>query len=176
MEKYIVNLIQTDEYLKYKGIDYFINKACPQYLYKVLKYPVEKIINLIKPYIVYDAEIYKCSNSSYPSYHMVVDEGILLSLNEIIFYKKLKDKGITNIKINELYPNSNMRYDFYINGKYIEICGLMAKDNYREKVIYKHDTFGSFLLTNVKEYDNFIQKVIMENDNDTIEYYNKKIV
>lgn len=64
-----------------------------------------------------------------------------------------------------------MRFDFKINGYFIEIAGLINDEQYKSKILYKREVYGSFILIDENKYDDFIQKVLIEKDNYAIKYY-----
>lgn len=47
----------------------------------------------------------------------------------------------------------------------------MSDKTYRSKILYKRDTFKCFVLTKKSEFNNFIQKVLIKNDEKAIQYY-----
>ena len=64
------------------------------------------------------------------------------------------------MKIDEKYPNSNLRYDFNIFNDYIEICPLYGKtgqEKYTEKMDKKIKLFNSILLKTTVDIDNYIR-------------------
>ena len=154
-----------------KNINWFLKNCCPHYVYKILRIKKSTIVKWLKNLNTPVKKIYQ-TNGKYHAYHIQLDSGdILLSKLEIIFYNMIIAKNIQIDSINGKYPNSNFRFDFQINGKYIEIAGLMPKKLYRDKMLYKRDTFGCFILTKKSEFVKFIQKVLIENDEKTIQYY-----
>lgn len=111
-------------------------------------------------------------DKGYKAYHMLLDNGhVLVSGLEIKFYNTLLKYSIEIEETNSAYPNSNMRFDFKINGRYIEIAGLMSDNTYRSKMIYKRDTFKCFVLKKEKEFEHFIVEVLIKNNEKAIQYY-----
>lgn len=79
--------------------------------------------------------------------YLKIEEGTLRSINEIIFYDELKLRNI-KFKLDRGYPNSNLRYDFYLYEYdiYVEIAGNMSDEGYANNMYYKNTMFGSFIL------------------------------
>lgn len=78
---------------------------------------------------------------------------ILRSSNEIYFYDLMHDEILD---VGKSYENSRMKYDFLMkNGDYIEIAGMMNDIKYKQKMKFKEDTFGSIILCNKLEMDNY---------------------
>lgn len=94
-------------------------------------------------------------------YRKWVDEGLLRSSYEIYFYKKIKEKYPEKIiEINGLYPNSSFYFDFFIEGKYIEICPMFYEnEKYKKKMLKKQKVFGCILLKSIEEIDDFIERL-----------------
>lgn len=60
------------------------------------------------------------------------------------------------LDVGKSYENSRMKYDFLMkNGDYIEIAGMMNDIKYKQKMKFKEDTFGSIILCNKLEMDNY---------------------
>lgn len=167
----IETLFKNTAYIFGKGINWFIEYSCPKYIYKVLKISKAKIRKWLLDLNINYNNVYQ-TNGKYNAYHMVLSTGqILVSKLEIIFYNMLIQYNLKIDEINYNYPNSNLQFDFKINGKYIEIAGLMSDKTYRSKILYKRDTFKCFVLTKKSEFNNFIQKVLIENNEKAIQYY-----
>lgn len=103
-------------------------------------------------------EIYLCAGRGYRKW---VDEGLLRSSYEIYFYdqfkQKFKDKQLL---IDQCYPDSSMRYDFYIDGHYVEIAPNYDKDSkYRQKMDKKKKLFGCILLKDIESINEFIRSL-----------------
>lgn len=77
------------------------------------------------------------------------DGSALRSNSERKFYESLIEQGFpaSEILIDNVYPNSTLRYDFYIRplNLFIEIAG-MSDMCYNEKMEYKHKTFGAMIV------------------------------
>lgn len=174
LKNYICNLFKTTAFIQNKGINYFMKKICPSYLYKVLGIQKKTVITWLQdlqlkiqtdiPYYVDSGKIH--------SYHMVADDNsILISKHEIVFYLMLKDKKIKIESINKTYPNSGLKFDFKVNGYYIEIAGLMYDNIYKSKILYKRKLYNSFVLISETEYEDFIQTVLIDKNEEKIKYY-----
>lgn len=79
--------------------------------------------------------------------YLKIDEGVLRSFFEIEFYEGLKERNI-KFKLDRVYNNSSLKYDFYLVDYdiYIEIAGGMYDEGYTNKMIYKNTTFGAFIV------------------------------
>lgn len=92
----------------------------------------------------------------------LIDGTLLRSSNEITFYGLLIDAGFKyaiDFTIDRPYPNSNLRYDFKIKDIYVELSGLDSYPSYVAKMNFKKQTFGSIILTSVKQYKDFISSL-----------------
>ena len=80
-------------------------------------------------------------------HNSIGEEITLRSSLEKICYEILVEKKI-DFLYERKYPNSNLKYDFYLPtyGIYIEICGFPENEEYMKRMYYKRDTFGSVLL------------------------------
>lgn len=112
--------------------------------------------------------IVKNANGIYNMY--TKNNTCLLSYNEIKFYTLLTEHfGLVedvDFTINKQYPNSTLHYDFELYGTFIEICcGFKNLDEYKEKMEFKHNQFGSILLWKNTEYKEIIEDIIEKNKN-----------
>lgn len=131
----IIDLYYLDDFSQKKGVDYFLNKKCPKYLYECFSITIEEMrasLEQINPPVPY-----LCGTTMYNSYHLAVGNTILLSSGEIRFYKLLCKYNINIDGINRPYPNSSLRYDFKIGDVFVEIAGLMCDKKYVSKMLYK---------------------------------------
>lgn len=164
----------------YKGdpFEYFIDKVCPKYYYMIFnktKGDVYHLLHhLLKDMALCDTSGAYVVRNFYCSHRMDTEIGTLLSLGEIFFYDVCKQIGIKISSSNKQYPHSSLRYDFKVGNYYIEIAGLMNIESYRQKMIYKRETFGSIILFDQKDIQNFIQKVLKEKDAQAIRYYTSR--
>ena len=157
-----------------------IVKKIPSYVWQLIKKPdnIEKwlceFINFKCPY----GNIVFKNGKTKPKglYQMHVDDKLLRSSNEIYFYILLKEKGLKNhidFEIEKEYNNSRMKCDFFLSkgNVYVELVGGDRSSEYKiylEKMEFKKQTFGSVLLSNQKEYEEYIDKYVKqyyENDN-----------
>jgi endogenous inhibitor of DNA gyrase (YacG/DUF329 family) len=98
---------------------------------------------------------------------------LLRSKMEYDFYQLLETNGIKNYKIGGLYPDSKLRYDFYLYDYsiYIEIAGMMSLPSYFEKMKMKKEKFKNVeIIQNYNEMIIFIQKI---KSNQKIKYLNE---
>jgi len=90
------------------------------------------------------------------------------STNEFIFYQLCKENKIEFI-YEKNYPNSNLKYDFYLPyfNEYIEIAGFMDNKEYKEKMEFKNKEFGAVILKNKNEIFEYFEKLKrrIENEN-----------
>jgi len=104
---------------------------------------------------------YLVKKGKYQQYRLWTKEGLLRSSYEIYFYEKIKEKcPDVEIQIDNKYPNSSFRYDFFVNGDYIEICPLLnINESYTKKMEKKKRLFGCVLLSSVQEIDAYILEI-----------------
>lgn len=92
---------------------------------------------------------------------------LLRSINELEFYTEFIKLGYTDndIEIDKCYPNSKLRYDFYIKplGIYVEIAGMNDLDWYKEKMNLKKKEFNSIIIE-PKEIKLFLDTIRMTNE------------
>ena len=177
LKTYICDLCLCTKYICGKSIDWFLSKSCPKYLWKVMHLKQKTVKSWLSNLNIKFTQTYKVFNSKHNimSYHQLLSNGkILRSLKEIAFYNLLIYHGILDIQVGNKYPYSNMVYDFYVNGFYIEIAGMIGNNSYKSKMIYKRNTFNSMILVSEKEYSKFIQKVLIEHDKKTINYFHTR--
>ena len=164
-----------------EAIDIFLNDNyyCPYYYLHTIpldeKEVREWIRNDIRRLWVQPNKMYR-QQGLFNAAYMPVPEGTLRSSNEIRFYEACKKFNVKIDGLDKRYPNSNFRYDFKIDGKYIEIAGLMDHEEYYSKMQYKKATFGSIILFEDDDYEDFVQKVLVEKDESRTEYYNSRFV
>jgi hypothetical protein len=86
----------------------------------------------------------------------------LRSGNEIAFYHMLIErcfKEEIDFEFEDCYPNSLLRYDFKIkmgtSSEYVELAGEEC-ESYVQHMIYKKATFGSIILRNKNEFEEYI--------------------
>lgn len=91
-------------------------------------------------------------------------------------YNAIKDLGLTIEGLDKFYPNSTLRYDFKINGVYIELCGMMIDKKYRANMLYKRNTFNSVLVLSTDNFKKFLTDYFITKDNERINYYNSRPV
>lgn len=113
-------------------------------------------------FIKYRKDNSKGGNIYYIDYNNKVF--IFKSNKEFYFFNLLKKHNI-KFKNEKKYPNSNMRYDFYLidYNIFIEIAGYLKNDEYMEKMNFKESKFGAIILKSEEEMTNFIKELINEN-------------
>lgn len=133
---------------------------------------IKKVINDLGYNFIESSEIYKSKLGIYMKYS---DNGVCLrSYNEIKFYNILKEhfkliEGRDFI-VGGNYSESNLKYDFKIKDKYIEICGGVPinekekQNDYMNKMDYKKKIFNSILIWDNKKYYEIIEEILNEKD------------
>lgn len=146
IEKYNKKLVQEIFAFNFKGLKELLDKFISD---NNIKVGSERI--LFKP-------------NTYGTIVKIVHKGDIITLRskkEFVFYLELIKSNI-DFKTNGVYPNSSMCYDFFLPkyNQYIEITGFMNDEEYKNKMYYKRDTFGSILLDNRQEIKNYINSLI----------------
>lgn len=103
-------------------------------------------------------------------YNLHVDNSLLRSSNEILFYQILIEHGLENKKdfvIEKYYQDSKLRCDFYLTeGNYwVELAGSID-DEYLQRMKFKETTFGSRVLYKQKDYRKFIESYLEKYHNE----------
>jgi hypothetical protein len=138
----------------------------PNIQFEVLKLNKDLFLNKIK-YLFTSGPLLLENNGAYKNYIMWVDEGLLRSSYEIYFYEEFKKIDSNSIvSIDQNYPNSRMRYDFYMqNGDYVEICPILTdKSTHVKKIEYQDDfkrkieLFNPIILKTFDDINNYIKK------------------
>ena len=144
---HIENYKNSFDSIKYSPEEYFEN-------HKILKNLIDKneFINRTKKFHKKDINYKKTLKGTLIFY----DNYTFRSYFEFYFYLKLKE-NIIDFIYEKNYPNSKLKFDFYLPKYdiYIEIAGLMNEKEYREKMKYKKEKFGSIILENREDVDNF---------------------
>lgn len=114
---------------------------------------------------VFDPKSFKKTKYGYFSY--TENNTLLRSRNERIFYELLTTHGFKeniDFNIDKKYPNSSLRYDFYLFEKniYVEIADMFDSDGYLDKMISKNKLFNSIILK-PKDIPTFIED-LFKND------------
>lgn len=156
----IKQMIDETPYLRYYPLDQFILKKVPKIQIEIFDILNIDIKNILKDLIVGDTfNKFLMKRGDKQSTRMWTEEGLLRSSYEIYFYEKFKSKFPNkDLKIDKPYENSSFRYDFGIDDLKIEICPMYETDEkYKLKMDNKKKTFGSILLKNIFEIDEFIK-------------------
>jgi hypothetical protein len=150
--------IHEKPYLKYTNIKYYIKTYISDIQLEILdmKCPDEYLTSL---FFVENKHLLTSGNKQ--AWRQRTEEGLLRSSYEIYFYEQIKEKFQNiELKIDQKYPNSNLRYDFNIFNDYIEICplyGNIGQEKYTEKMDKKIKLFNSILLKTTIDIDNYIR-------------------
>lgn len=173
LKKYVTGICLMTKYIHGKSINWILSKCIPQYLWRVLHIKKSIIISWIEELNIQFSKAYLVGeNNKIRSYHQLLPSGkILRSSHEILFFQLLIKNGIIKFEVGDQYPNSRMMYDFCVNGYYIEIAGLMNDEIYRSKMQFKRNTFKAFILIKRNDYQDFIKRVLIDNDKEAIDYY-----
>ena len=105
-------------------------------------------------------EIHKID--SHGHYRKWVDKGLLRSGHEILFYELLIKNNI-KFELDNRYPDSNFRYDFYLveYDIYVEIAPMyLTSESYALKMDKKKKLFGCVILKKSKEYESFVKSLL----------------
>lgn len=167
----ILRRFNTSVYSNLHGPEWFIDHVCPEYLYAVHGLSKEFVIQYIFENRTLKSD---CEHTRYNSYgilHKTEEGKILRSTLEWLFYELCKKHNVTITDIDSCYPNSRKRFDFKIENCYIEIAGLMCKPSYYKKMLQKRQDFGAFVLTDSREFEDFIVECLIKKNNDAIDYY-----
>lgn len=148
------------DYLKtFAKLNYVIFNRTPKYYVKYIK-DEDKHSQVLK------------SPSGY--YTKQTPLGLLRSGFEIAMYDIIQELGLKLEAIDKPYPNSTLRFDFKVEGKYIELCGNMKDEKYRANMFYKRNTFGSILVSWKDDFKQFFIDYFIKKDNERIDYYNRR--
>ena len=166
------NLKEFEKYLK---INYEILKEYDEKLFlkiikinstlKTIYYEYYKKLFNFRNKNIYKIKRHKNSKGGNIYYVKYLNDTITLKSDlEFYFFNILKKYNI-KFKNEKCYPNSNMRYDFYLIDYdiYIEIAGKMQEKEYRKKMNFKKKNFNSIILETKKEMLNFIKELTNEN-------------
>jgi len=107
-------------------------------------------------------------------YTKKTEYGLLRSGLEIAMYDIIQELGLQIESLDKLYPNSTLRYDFKINGTYIELCGMMCDKKYKANMLYKRNTFNSVLVLPSDDFRQFFIDYFINKDDERINYYNSR--
>lgn len=158
LKKLILEAIQPlDIYLP---VNKFIKKYIRNYFWELIPRP-KSVSKWLSSFIDFETD-YNIIIKPHGYFNLHLGDSILRSGKEIVFYKLLTRHGlIYNIDyyVDRRYNDDTLlRYDFYfpVNNIYVEICGFSTDEKYNANMEYKKQTFGSFLLWNESEYENFI--------------------
>ena len=155
------NLGEFDLYLSMVN---FKKKYLKSYYFELVNDKPENIDSWLRTFLEFkstDAPILLKGKHGNYLYSMKVENKLLRSSNEILFYYMLVENGFVNgvdFIIEKYYPNSKMRCDFYLisSNVWVELAGY-TDDVYIQKMKYKESTFGSVILTNKNDYKQFIK-------------------
>ena len=130
--------------------------------YYYLQMPEDEIIDFIdKNFKFKTNQQFFFTESKYNSYNLYTKEGYYLrSSNEISFYE-LCNKHNISFDYEKNYPNSSLKYDFYLKDYdiIVEIAGMMGHGGYDADMVYKQNTFGSIILE-PDRIKSFIEEII----------------
>jgi len=159
--QYVKQKLKTNADLYYSPVDKFIRN------FSALQFDILKIkdkVGWASQFIKQDSSIVYKSNSK-QTYRKWIEQGLLRSSYEILFHEKLIEYKIRFL-LDGKYPNSSMRYDFFLPDFeiYIEICPMYSKDEkYTLKMDRKKQLFGCILLKDEVEFDHFLNEIMEKN-------------
>jgi hypothetical protein len=156
---HLLKIFEDKPYFRYYPVDKFISTISKSQN-KIFENIGIDLKENIKD-LFYDEKKFLVVKGNRQAYRRWIREGLLRSSFEIYFYERLtKNKPDIKFNLDGMYPNSNMRYDFLIEGIYIEICPAYETDEkYKAKMIKKQSLFGCVLLKTVEDIDNFIKRL-----------------
>lgn len=167
----ILRRFNNSAYSNLHGPEWFVDNVCPEYLYAVYGLSRDYVIQYITDNRSIKTDYGRKCHNSYGILHKTEEGKILRSTLEWLFYEMCKKHNVTITDIDGCYPNSKKRFDFKIEKWYIEIAGLMAKPSYYKKMLQKRQIFGAFVLTDSREFEDFIVECLIKKNDDAIEYY-----
>ena len=123
--QYVRQKLKMSPDLYYSPVNKFI-KSFSTLQFDMLK--IKDKIGWASQFLKEDSSVVYMSNSK-QTYRKWIDQGLLRSSYEILFHEKLLEHKI-NFLLDGKYPNSSMRYDFFLPDfkSYIEICPLYGKN------------------------------------------------
>lgn len=172
-EEELISFIKTDytasnsNYYK-KAFDYL--KSFPKITFAIFNKTAKYYLKFIKD----DERTFDTVKSPRGFYTKKTEYGLLRSGLEIAMYNIINELGLTLDGLDKFYPNSTLRYDFKINGVYIEICGMMTDKKYRANMLYKRNTFNSVLVLSTDNFKKFLIDYFINKDDERINYYNSR--
>lgn len=153
-------VLKKSHYLKYLSVEEFVEMTIPKIQKEIFQTLGINIFDSIR-HLFLDKKEYMVLTAQKQSFRKRTEEGLLRSSFEIYFYEKVKE-NFPNIamRVDKPYPDSKMRFDFEINGTFIEICPMIHTDEkYLEKMKKKKKLFGSVLLSSIEEIDSYIERM-----------------
>lgn len=154
----IINFNYREFHKPYELISLFCNNAIiEKYGYKYIYNKLYKMNNKIFNY-----KIIKFKSTKYGTHSYTKNGELLRSKLEYDFYRLLEINKIKNYKIGKRYPNSNYKYDFYLEDYdiYVEIAGMMNIIEYSEKMKMKKNKFRNLeILETYSDMLHFLQKI-----------------
>lgn len=159
----VMNHINKYPHLCYLADEMYIKKFVSNVQKQILNKTDDEIKKLITH--LFKETKYFQKRGLKQAWKMNTKQGFLRSSYEIYFYEKCMEMFPNiDLKIDDKYPNSNMRYDFYVFNEYIEICPMFKTndqtDNYTLKMYKKSKLFGSILLKSISDIDNYLKSKI----------------
>lgn len=158
---YIENVIlKKSNYLKYLSEEEFVETRVSKIQREIFETLGINIFDSIR-HLFLNKKEYMVITGHKQSLRKRTEEGYLRSSFEIYFYDKVKEKfPDISMKVDKPYPDSKMRFDFEINGTFIEICPMIHNDKkYSEKMKKKKKLFGCVLLSSIEEIDRYIERM-----------------
>jgi len=139
---------------RYLPVKHFVKKYVKKHMTQLWD-PPKDIVSWVEQLLPFDStsQAFKKSFGNKTHWCMYLPDGKMLrSAKEIALHKLLEEGGLVygqDYFVDGFYPfGSSMRYDFYIPQKelYIEICGMMNVEEYKQKMLFKRQTYGSVLI------------------------------
>lgn len=165
--KLYLTIDDFSSYLKrlvFENPDYYYSSAeriagiLPKIQFQLLN--ITDPISFLREFLSKDDQVtYK--STSRGSYRKWIGTRLLRSSYEILFHELLCEKSI-ECEIDGKYPNSSMRYDFYLPKykQYIEIAPCYdLSEKYKIKMNKKRKLFGCVILKNTDDFVAFISSL-----------------
>lgn len=173
--KVLTTLDEMEEYLKSQHSFYYSKLPAAYFISKTIKPYMRQLVGLPKDLTSWVSSFLTFTNNKQiflkkfgKRQHLcclLSDGKLLRSSREIFLYEGFLEKGLQygiDFFVDGVYNNdTKMRYDFFIPSKnqYIEVCGMMNIETYKQKMLFKRDTFNAILLVDTDQDINFLESI-----------------
>lgn len=128
---------------------------------------VKDPINFLKEFTTHAGEVSDPETSKSWGYRKWTEDGKLLRSSYEILFSELLDSYCLNYDVDGFYnlSDSKERYDFKVNGIYIEISPRYNRDqDITKKINDKKKKYNCYVLKDTNEFEPFIQRYLLENE------------